>query len=104
MPVTREEVLAVARLARLVLEAGELNRMTGELNGILAHVGELRDVPIDGVPAFMVGGAGDPLVRSDLAGADPMHREPATIAPAWSEGFFTVPRVAAHGGIDEAGA
>jgi aspartyl-tRNA(Asn)/glutamyl-tRNA(Gln) amidotransferase subunit C len=47
--IDREQVLHVARLARLRLDEAELERMTGELSGILQHVDRIAELDLDGV-------------------------------------------------------
>ncbi|HSJ05470.1 MAG TPA: Asp-tRNA(Asn)/Glu-tRNA(Gln) amidotransferase subunit GatC [Longimicrobiales bacterium] len=98
MPVRREDVLAVARLARLSMDAAEADRMAGQLNGILAHMDALREIDVDGVPPFLLAAHGVARLRDDVTGADPLLREPADVAAAWRDGFFVVPRLEAQGG------
>jgi aspartyl-tRNA(Asn)/glutamyl-tRNA(Gln) amidotransferase subunit C len=45
----REQVLHVARLARLKLDDDEVERMSGELSGILEHVERISALDLDGV-------------------------------------------------------
>jgi aspartyl-tRNA(Asn)/glutamyl-tRNA(Gln) amidotransferase subunit C len=47
--IEREQVLHVARLARLRLSEEELERMAGELSGILEHVDRIAELDLDGV-------------------------------------------------------
>lgn len=93
--VTRDQVQAVARLARLEFDEAEAERMTRELNGILAHVEALADVDLSDVEAVdgVIEHGAPP--RTDAAGADPLHGVPAAFAPAFEDGFFTVPKLAA---------
>lgn len=104
MAVTREDVLMVARLARLALDPEELDRMTDQLNGILTHIEELRELSLEDVPPFEVAAEGAAPLRSDGPGADTLLHEPGSFAAEWRGGFFTVPRLAAQRGLDaEAG-
>ena len=48
--IDREQVLHVARLARLELSEDEVERMTGELSKILDHVEKIGELDLDGVP------------------------------------------------------
>lgn len=50
MPISRDEVLHVARLARLALTDEELARITGELGAILDAVGVVAELDLTGVP------------------------------------------------------
>jgi aspartyl-tRNA(Asn)/glutamyl-tRNA(Gln) amidotransferase subunit C len=100
MPVTSADVLHVAALARLRLSPEEVQRLTVQLNDILAHVAELAEADTTGVepepattwPARLRGEAEPPV---------PLAFPPAQLAPAWEDPFFTVPRLAAMAG-DEA--
>jgi aspartyl-tRNA(Asn)/glutamyl-tRNA(Gln) amidotransferase subunit C len=47
--IEREQVLHVARLARLRLDEDELERMAAELSGILEHVDRIAALDLDGV-------------------------------------------------------
>jgi aspartyl-tRNA(Asn)/glutamyl-tRNA(Gln) amidotransferase subunit C len=46
---SREQVTHVARLARLQLNAEELDRMAGELSKVLDHIEKIRELDLDGV-------------------------------------------------------
>ena len=47
--IDREQVLHVARLARLRLDDEEIERIAGELSGILEHVDRIASLDLDGV-------------------------------------------------------
>jgi aspartyl-tRNA(Asn)/glutamyl-tRNA(Gln) amidotransferase subunit C len=47
--IDRSQVLHVARLARLRLTDDEVERMTGELSGILDHIERIAELDLDGV-------------------------------------------------------
>ncbi len=47
--IDREQVLHVARLARLELSDAEVERMSGELTGILGHIEKIGELDLDGV-------------------------------------------------------
>ena len=47
--IDREQVLHVAKLARLKLSDEEVERMAGELSGILDHVERISELDLDGV-------------------------------------------------------
>jgi aspartyl-tRNA(Asn)/glutamyl-tRNA(Gln) amidotransferase subunit C len=46
----REQVLHVARLARLELSEEEVERMASELSHVLDHIEKIRELDLDGVP------------------------------------------------------
>jgi aspartyl-tRNA(Asn)/glutamyl-tRNA(Gln) amidotransferase subunit C len=104
--VSPAEVRRVAELARLGLTPAEVERLTAELNRVLEHVDALgeveveagtarRDVPDD--PDSTPATQPSPL-RPDDPGPDPLAAPPGSMAPAWADGFFTVPRLASHRG------
>jgi aspartyl-tRNA(Asn)/glutamyl-tRNA(Gln) amidotransferase subunit C len=91
--VSRDQVLAIAALARLRLDADEADTFARQLSDILQHVdslgqAETADAGDDATAAHV-------LLRTDVPSADPLHRAPHLFAPAWADGFFTVPRLAA---------
>ena len=47
--IEKEQVLHVARLARLKLSDEEVERMASELSGILEHVERISELDLDGV-------------------------------------------------------
>jgi len=49
MAISRDEVLHVARLARLELSEDELGRFAEQLNAILEAVGKVAELDLDGV-------------------------------------------------------
>jgi aspartyl-tRNA(Asn)/glutamyl-tRNA(Gln) amidotransferase subunit C len=94
MPVTSADVLHVAALARLRLSAAEVEKLTAQLNDILAHVTELAEAGTGGIepePAT----TWPARLRADDQPADTLALPPAELAPAWAAGFFTVPRLSA---------
>jgi len=48
--IDREQVLHVAKLARLRLSEAEVEKMAGELSGILEHVDRIEQLDLDDVP------------------------------------------------------
>ena len=47
--IDRDQVLHVARLARLKLSEGEINRMSAELSGVLDHIEKISELDLEGV-------------------------------------------------------
>jgi aspartyl-tRNA(Asn)/glutamyl-tRNA(Gln) amidotransferase subunit C len=45
----RDQVLHVARLARLELSDAEVQRMAGELSHVLEHIEKIRELDLEGV-------------------------------------------------------
>ena len=98
MSVTREDVAKIAALARIRMEAEELDRMVPELNGILAWVEQLGEVDTSAVQPMTAVIPNHLRLRDDVVDADPLTaggRREAVLAnaPAAEHGFFGVPKV-----------
>jgi aspartyl-tRNA(Asn)/glutamyl-tRNA(Gln) amidotransferase subunit C len=93
MAITREDVLHVARLARLELEGDEVERMREQLSAILEAVGKVAELDLAGVvptahPLDLVNVLAEDVPRPSLP------REQALAnAPDPEDGFFGVPAV-----------
>jgi len=99
------EVERIAALARLKLRPEEVVGFTGELNAILDHIAELREVDVEGIAEVVGVVEGGAPIRSPEAFPDPLQRPLQEMAPDWREGFFVVPRLPAmegHAGIPNA--
>jgi aspartyl-tRNA(Asn)/glutamyl-tRNA(Gln) amidotransferase subunit C len=91
MAITRDEVLHVARLARLALTDEEIERLTSELDKILDAVGVvselgLADVPPTSHPLDLVNVWDDDVPRDSLPIEDVLAN-----APEAEDGSFRVP-------------
>jgi aspartyl-tRNA(Asn)/glutamyl-tRNA(Gln) amidotransferase subunit C len=89
--IDREQVLHVARLARLELTDDEVGRMTGELSSILDHIEKIGELDLDGVtPTTHV-----VEVTNALRPDEPKPSLPRDVvlaqAPAVADGGFLVP-------------
>jgi aspartyl-tRNA(Asn)/glutamyl-tRNA(Gln) amidotransferase subunit C len=89
--IDRDQVLHVARLARLRLSEDELERMVGELSGILEHVDRIGELDLDDVePTSHVVDLVNVLRRDD-----PRPSWPKEVvleqAPDPADGAFRVP-------------
>jgi len=89
--IDREQVLHVARLARLQLTEDELQRMSSELSDVLGHIEKIDELDLDGVPPTThVVDVANALRSDDVAPSLP--REVALEqAPAVADGGFLVP-------------
>jgi aspartyl-tRNA(Asn)/glutamyl-tRNA(Gln) amidotransferase subunit C len=102
MTITREDVLHVARLARLALTEEEVERFGGQLNAILEAVGkvaelDLADVPATSHPLELVNVWADDEPRPSLPVDDALLN-----APERDGGFFRVPATAEPGASEGA--
>lgn len=93
MSVTHDQVLKVARLARLRLDSAEVPHLEAELNKILGWIDQLQAVDTDGVaPLDMVIPTARPL-RDDQVTDGNCREAVLANAPAAVHGFFAVPKV-----------
>jgi aspartyl-tRNA(Asn)/glutamyl-tRNA(Gln) amidotransferase subunit C len=89
--IDREQVMHVARLARLELSEEEVERMSGELTTILDHVERMNELDLEGVEPTSHVIALQNILRADEPRPSwPLERvlEPA---PDPIEGAFRVP-------------
>jgi aspartyl-tRNA(Asn)/glutamyl-tRNA(Gln) amidotransferase subunit C len=89
--IDREQVLHVARLARLELTAEEIERMAGELSGILEHVDRISQLDLDGVEATSHVIALENVLRPDKPRPSWSQEEMLERAPDPASGSFRVP-------------
>jgi len=90
--IEREQVLHVARLARLRLSDAEVEVMVGELSGILGHVDRIGNLDLDGVEPTSHVVALENVLRSDEAPWQSLPRDVAlSQAPEPQDGAFRVP-------------
>ncbi len=93
MEISRDEVLHVAKLARLALTDEEVERFRGQLSAILEAVGKVSELDLAGVPP-----TSHPLDLVNVLAADEpapcLSREQALAnAPDPEDGYFGVPPV-----------
>jgi aspartyl-tRNA(Asn)/glutamyl-tRNA(Gln) amidotransferase subunit C len=98
MSVDRETVAKIASLARIRMDAADLDRMVPELNGILGWVEQLGEVDVTGVEPMTAVIPQKLRLREDVVDADPLtgggvREEVLANAPAPEHGFFGVPKV-----------
>ncbi len=91
--ITREEVVRIARLARIDLSGEETDRLAGELESILSYMQTLSEVDIEGVGPFLNAAAEDNVFRGDAARPSIPNADALANAPEREGGFFIVPRV-----------
>jgi len=95
MAISREQVLHVARLARLALSDDEVERFGEQLSAILEAVGKVAELDLEGIaptshPLELVNVLADDVPAASLAPAAALAN-----APDPEDGFFGVP--AGHG-------
>ncbi len=93
MAITRDEVLHVARLARLALSFAEVDRMQEQLGTILAYIRQLDCLDTaDVVPTSHAVEMGTPF-RDDSVHPFEEKEEILKNAPEREGDFFRVPRI-----------
>ncbi len=93
MALTQQEVAHVAHLARLSLDATELELMRSQLSGILEYIELLQEVDVEGVPptAQVTGLA--TVTRPDSVNAGLTREQALANAPDQRDGMFRVKAV-----------
>jgi aspartyl-tRNA(Asn)/glutamyl-tRNA(Gln) amidotransferase subunit C len=89
--IDRGQVLHVARLARLELSEEELERMAGELSGILEHVDRISALDLDGVEPTTHVVALSNVMRADEPEPCLPREKALEQAPDHADGAFRVP-------------
>jgi aspartyl-tRNA(Asn)/glutamyl-tRNA(Gln) amidotransferase subunit C len=89
--IEREQVEHVATLARLELTDEELDRMAGELSGILEHVDRISELDLEGVEPTSHVIALENVLRSDEPRPSWGRDEMLERAPDPASGAFRVP-------------
>ena len=89
--IEREQVMHVARLARLRLSEEELERMASELSAILEHVERIDELDLAGVEPTTHVVALENVLRSDEPRASLPRERALAEAPDSGDGGFRVP-------------
>jgi aspartyl-tRNA(Asn)/glutamyl-tRNA(Gln) amidotransferase subunit C len=89
--IERDQVVHVAKLARLRLSEGELERMAGELSGILDHVDRIAALDLDDVEPTSHVVALENVLRPDEPRPSWPREDVLASAPDPAEGAFRVP-------------
>lgn len=93
MKISQEDVEHVARLARLTLEARELDMITGQMDAILGYVDKLNELDTTNVEPTAHAVPMTNAFRSDELNASIGLERVMQNAPESSDGCFTVPKV-----------
>jgi len=89
--IEREQVLHVAKLARLGLSEEEVERMAGELSGILEHVDRIAELDLDDVEPTSHVVELENVLRADVPHQSLPPEVALATAPDPAEGAFRVP-------------
>jgi aspartyl-tRNA(Asn)/glutamyl-tRNA(Gln) amidotransferase subunit C len=89
--IDRDQVLHVARLARLSLSDEEVERMSDELSGIIEHIEKIGELDLEGVPPTSHVVEVSNALRPDEARPSWPREQMLDAAPAVSDDGFEVP-------------
>jgi aspartyl-tRNA(Asn)/glutamyl-tRNA(Gln) amidotransferase subunit C len=93
VPVSRDDVEYVAKLARIELTEEEKNTLTSQLNSILGHIEKLSELDTEGVePTFHVFDVQN-VFREDEVRPSLPTEEILKNAPVRDGNFFKVPKI-----------
>jgi aspartyl-tRNA(Asn)/glutamyl-tRNA(Gln) amidotransferase subunit C len=93
MPITRDEVSHLARLARLDLTEAELERMAGQLDAILGAVAEVAELATEDIPPTSHAVPLVNVLREDVVTPCLTPEQALSGAPAAEDNRFRVPRI-----------
>ena len=91
--ISREDVLQVARLARLELSEPELEKMREQLNSILTYIDRLKELDVAGVEPTSHAVPMVNVMRDDVVVPSFPREEMLANAPDRVGDFFRVPRI-----------
>jgi len=89
--IDRDQVLHVARLARLRLSDEDVETMVGELSGILEHVDRIGSLDLEGVEPTSHVVALENVLRADVPWQSLPRDAALASAPEPEKGAFRVP-------------
>ena len=93
MSVDRDTVAKIAKLARIRIEAEQMEPLAAELSNILGWIEQLNELDTEGVaPMTSVVEVEAPLREDEVTDGDCRDQVLAN-APEATEGFFLVPKV-----------
>ncbi len=93
MPISRDEVLHIARLAHLEFTDAEYDRFTRQLSRILDYIAQLEGLDTSAVEPTSQVGDHSPGLRDDRVQGSIRQETALANAPDAGAGLFRVPRV-----------
>ena len=91
---TREEVLKLAKLAKLSLTDSEVEQFTKEISEILGYVEQLQKIDVNGLePTYQVTGLTNVMRKDEIRQYEATPKELLKNAPAVEAGQIKVKRV-----------
>lgn len=92
-PLSSDDVIYVAKLARLNLSPDEVETYTHQLAGMLDHFSDIEKLNLDGVEPMVHPIPLVNVLRADVIGACLQRDEVLGAAPAADQGRFRVPPI-----------
>ncbi|BAT71762.1 aspartyl-tRNA(Asn)/glutamyl-tRNA (Gln) amidotransferase subunit C [Thermosulfidibacter takaii ABI70S6] len=93
MAISREEVLYIAKLARLEFDEKKIEEFTHQLGRVLDYINKLSELDLEGVePTYHVLEVTS-VMREDEVKEGLSQEEALANAPDAKNGFFRVPRI-----------
>jgi aspartyl-tRNA(Asn)/glutamyl-tRNA(Gln) amidotransferase subunit C len=89
--IDRDQVLHVARLARLALTEDEVRRMSAELSAVADYIEKIGELDLDGVPPTTHVVEVSNALRADVVTPSLPHEVALANAPSTADGGFRVP-------------
>jgi aspartyl-tRNA(Asn)/glutamyl-tRNA(Gln) amidotransferase subunit C len=93
MPITRDEVVHLARLSRLALSDAEIDHFASQLDAIVSAVARVQEVAADQIPPTSHALAITNVFRDDVIVPPIGTRAALDQAPASEQDRFRVPRI-----------
>ena len=93
MPITRDEVAHLARLARIALSPAELDHLAPQLDQIITAVAQVQEVAAEGIPPTSHATGLTNVYRDDVPVPCLTLEEALGQAPAVELQRFKVPRI-----------
>lgn len=90
MKLSREEVLHIARLARVALTEAEITRMSEQLSNLLEHFEVLQQVDTEGIPPTAQSVALQSVMRDDVVAPSLSQDDVLANAPRREDDCFRV--------------
>jgi aspartyl-tRNA(Asn)/glutamyl-tRNA(Gln) amidotransferase subunit C len=90
---SRDEVLRIARLARIEVAGPEVEALRAELNGILGLIDQMRAVDTGGVEPMSHPQARAQRLRDDRVTEPDQRDRFQAVAPQVEDGLYLVPKV-----------
>jgi aspartyl-tRNA(Asn)/glutamyl-tRNA(Gln) amidotransferase subunit C len=90
VPVSRETVLHIAKLAHIGLSEEEINQMTEQLSSVIDHVARLQEVDTEEIPPTAHALPVENVMREDVLAASWTPDEALANAPHRYDNLFEV--------------